>query len=243
MLLGPILCLVASFPHPASSSDMALADAVRAAQAAGFTGIHLIEAVAIAQAESSGVTNEVTHDSNGTFDTGLWQINSVHKEYDSAKLKDPLYNAQAAYTLSKGGTDWSAWATYNNKRAQSEVGTAESAVQNVASTDPSVANVVPANFWTDLGKQELFGQLPGGAGVWNNLPGLPSLPGSGLVSGAEGALSTIGGAFARLSDPKFWLRVGEWLGAMVLIIIGLSLVFRRDITAGARGVAKAAVIA
>lgn len=43
---------------------------------------------------------------------GLWQINTLaHRQYNETSLLDPQYNARAAYDVSKGGTDWSAWWT------------------------------------------------------------------------------------------------------------------------------------
>lgn len=67
---------------------------------------------AIAQAESGGVVGRVGGpDKNGTFDYGLWQINSSHG-YDTQKLlTDPLYNAKAAVSIyhSQG---LGAWTTF-----------------------------------------------------------------------------------------------------------------------------------
>ena len=41
---------------------------------------------------------------------GLFQIHPVHWGWlDEDRLFDPLYNAQMAYELSQGGTDWSSW--------------------------------------------------------------------------------------------------------------------------------------
>lgn len=53
---------------------------------------------------------------NGTSTSfGLWQIHvPAHPQYDAASLLDPTYNAQAAFAISKGGTDWSAWSTYTS---------------------------------------------------------------------------------------------------------------------------------
>jgi cell wall-associated NlpC family hydrolase len=46
---------------------------------AGFKGDALVIAVAIALAESSGVSDAMNYNSNGgTYDTGCWQINTVH---------------------------------------------------------------------------------------------------------------------------------------------------------------------
>jgi hypothetical protein len=70
-------------------------------------------AAAIAMAESSGNTQAVDHDSNGSTDYGLWQINSVHG-YDPARLlNDPNYNAKAALAVYQS-SGWGAWTTYTS---------------------------------------------------------------------------------------------------------------------------------
>lgn len=68
-------------------------------------------AAAIAMAESGGVVNATNHDSNGTTDRGLWQINSVH---GAQSTYDPTANARAAVSISSNGTNWKPWATYNS---------------------------------------------------------------------------------------------------------------------------------
>jgi hypothetical protein len=85
------------------------------AQSAGFRGQSLQIATAIALAESGGRVAAVNHDSDGSTDRGLWQINSIHSEYNANRLlNDPAYNAQAAYQISSGGSNWYPWTTYVN---------------------------------------------------------------------------------------------------------------------------------
>lgn len=68
-------------------------------------------AAAIAMAESSG--NPLAVGDGGTS-FGLWQIHVPdHPEYHASSLGDPLYNAQAAYAISRGGSNWSPWSTFN----------------------------------------------------------------------------------------------------------------------------------
>jgi hypothetical protein len=55
-------------------------------------------AVAIALAESGGRTDAHHHNTNGTDDDGVWQINSVHG-YPVAKLLVPSFNATAAHVI------------------------------------------------------------------------------------------------------------------------------------------------
>lgn len=86
------------------------------AYAAGFRGNALLEAVAIAHAESGFNPTEVDHDSNGTQDWGLWQINSVHG-YSKAQMFDASKNAAAAFRISNRGSDFGPWSTYAKSAA------------------------------------------------------------------------------------------------------------------------------
>ena len=85
------------------------------ARQSGFSGQDLQIAVAIAFAESSFDTAAINHDSNGSSDYGLWQINSTHG-YDSALLlSSPQYNANAAFRIyTSAGRTFSPWSTYNS---------------------------------------------------------------------------------------------------------------------------------
>lgn len=69
-------------------------------------------AAAVAMAESGGNPNAMG-DAQFGGSVGLWQINlPSHPNYDPARLTDPVYNAQAAYAISSGGTNWQPWTTY-----------------------------------------------------------------------------------------------------------------------------------
>src|ERR1035437_1421125 len=87
------------------------------AQQAGFTGLGLINAVAVALAESGGSTT-ATHTNTapgayqGSVDQGLWQINSQAWPQYASGIFDPLANAQAAFAISKGGVDFTPWSTW-----------------------------------------------------------------------------------------------------------------------------------
>lgn len=70
-------------------------------------------------AESGGVAhkNNAGLNYDGSVDYGLMQINSIHADMVKGKLSrlyDPATNIKIAYSLSKGGTDWTPWSTYNN---------------------------------------------------------------------------------------------------------------------------------
>jgi hypothetical protein len=66
-------------------------------------------AVAVAMAESGGRADAQNHNTNGSTDRGLWQINSVH---GSLSTFDPNANAKAAVAISHAGLDWTPWTTF-----------------------------------------------------------------------------------------------------------------------------------
>jgi len=65
-------------------------------------------AAEIAMAESGGDQYATDHDSNGTTDEGLWQVNSSN---GALATYDAYGNARSAITLSDDGESWSAWVT------------------------------------------------------------------------------------------------------------------------------------
>ncbi|HET7639956.1 MAG TPA: transglycosylase SLT domain-containing protein, partial [Ktedonobacteraceae bacterium] len=83
------------------------------ARSAGFPDSEIPRAVAIALAESGGRTDVIGHNTNGTVDVGLWQINSVHG-HSTASMQDPVQNAQAAHQIwAAAGNRWTPWVTFN----------------------------------------------------------------------------------------------------------------------------------
>ncbi|AQZ62451.1 hypothetical protein BKM31_14160 [[Actinomadura] parvosata subsp. kistnae] len=88
-------------------------------------------AVAVALAES-GCNPGASHtNTNGTVDRGLWQINSIHP-YSSECLFDAQCNANAAYAISGGGSNWKPWVTYNTGAYQKYLDRARAAVERLA---------------------------------------------------------------------------------------------------------------
>ena len=86
------------------------------ALAAGFSLEEAITATAISIAENGGGNPAALspRNRNGTFDLGLWQINSIHwpKYGGEQALVDPLNNARAAHGIYVG-SGWCAWSTYD----------------------------------------------------------------------------------------------------------------------------------
>lgn len=75
-------------------------------------------AYAVANAESQLKPDAVGYntDKRKTIDRGLFQINDYwHSEVSNECAYDLVCNIKEAYRISKGGTDWTPWVTYNNK--------------------------------------------------------------------------------------------------------------------------------
>lgn len=100
------------YPTIAAAGHLSVSQIGAVAQTAGFEGEGLVMAIAVAIAESGGDPAATDHDSNGTVDRGLWQINSVHVKYSGSCDYDPACCARAAYEISGRGNNWSAWVTF-----------------------------------------------------------------------------------------------------------------------------------
>ena len=102
-------------------------DLLQLAQQAGSGGDPQT-AVAVALAESGGDTQALGRNADGSRDRGLWQINDhAHAEVSDACAFDPACNAQAAYAISNGWTDFHPWTTFQTGAYQqfmSQVSTA-----------------------------------------------------------------------------------------------------------------------
>jgi murein DD-endopeptidase MepM/ murein hydrolase activator NlpD len=185
------------------------------ASQAGFTANALVIAIAVCLAESRGVYSTLHLNSDGTWDRGLWQINSVHTQYDANRLlTDPLYNAQAAYALSSGGRNWGPWTTYNTGEYQQYIARATTAASiygaTKGTTPPPVTGAGSGGIqpWytfkrvDNLGTPDPFGgfpkpdsniQLPAGYPVTALLPG--------TVSGVDTSSSWGASITIRLDQP------------------------------------------
>ncbi len=89
------------------------------AQKAGFSGGSALTIAAIAEAESNGDPSAINHNKNGTTDYGVLQINSSNLKslgITPQQAMDPSTAFNAAYMLSKSGTNFHDWTTYNDDR-------------------------------------------------------------------------------------------------------------------------------
>jgi hypothetical protein len=86
---------------------------------AGFRGTGLINAIAIALAESGGQTHgkdNVNTDQWKSRDRGLYQINSHwHPEVTDQCAYNPICASGAAFRISAKGSNFGAWSTFNSK--------------------------------------------------------------------------------------------------------------------------------
>jgi hypothetical protein len=97
---------------PESGDKFSKDELVQLCEAHDFPDPNLM--AAIMMAESDGDPAARNYNTNGTIDRGLGQVNSVHSQYDGAKLYDADYNADACYEISDGGTNFEPWATYQS---------------------------------------------------------------------------------------------------------------------------------
>lgn len=65
-------------------------------------------AASVAMAESSGNPQSTNHNTNGSWDMGLWQINMGSRD---TSWFDPVKNAREAIRQSHNGKDWRPWCT------------------------------------------------------------------------------------------------------------------------------------
>ena len=99
---------------------------------AGWRGGALQTAIAIGLAESGCEPGATGHNPGGSRDRGLWQINSRwHPNVTDACAYDAQCNANYAFQLSRNGTKWSDWATFNNGLHHKHMGVAADACRAV----------------------------------------------------------------------------------------------------------------
>ena len=109
------------YENATSLTDSQLVELLKAV---GFKGKGLKTAWAVAKAESNGrpfAFNGNTKTGDSSF--GIFQINMLGTlgpdrrdkfELDlNAELFSPVKNAEIVYHMTKGGTDWSSWSSYN----------------------------------------------------------------------------------------------------------------------------------
>jgi hypothetical protein len=154
-------------------------------------------AVAVALAESGGAVNAINHNTDGSTDRGLWQINSVHGNLSTF---DPLANAKAAVKISSGGLNWQPWTTYRNGAYKSHLSGARKApatpVRGTDTTSTASSN-----------DGQLFGESKQSqlkyAAVWAGVLGV------GVAIAGIGVNRILGGAPARTAKAAAKSKAGK----------------------------------
>ena len=143
-------------------------------------------AAAIAMAESGGKPTAINHNTNGSVDRGLFQINSVHGAQSSTDLAT---NIKAAIAISSNGTNWNPWTTYTSGKYKPYLTQAQDAIKTL-----------------DTGSSTLDQVL--------NAP-------SAAVSAIGDVGSSVGSIATLLTSGQFWLRLGEAIAGVILLVMGL----------------------
>lgn len=168
--------------------------AAQSAYAAGFRGQALITAVAIAGAESSYGADPGPSPTN---DYGFWQINSPsHPQYSTWQLlSSPLYNAQAAYAISGGGTNFTPWTTYTSGAYKSHLSEATAAVNSIGTGLGSAAAAVAAfaaSIVFPLGSAK-YTETQGYSPTGHQGVDLAAPAGTPIYAAASGTIKSVGG--------------------------------------------------
>ena len=117
---------------------------------------------AITLAESSGNPSAINsgyllpNGARSEYSVGLAQVNTLaHPQYSVNELLNPSSNLAAAYQISSGGTNFSAWSTFLNGAYQKYLGVAQAASNSVISGNPQVTTATNSNFITKMGSTGL----------------------------------------------------------------------------------------
>lgn len=121
-------------------------DIARLARAAGFPESQVAVAVAVALAESAGYPAATNHNTNGSVDFGLWQINTVHGALlTTGAWCVPADNAAMAHTVwTRAGGSWTPWATFNSGSYLSHLAAANRAALALGMPTASAHTTTPA---------------------------------------------------------------------------------------------------
>lgn len=205
-------------------STLSAAQIAAVAAGAGFHGTGLRNAVAVALAESGGRTNAVgvNSDRYRSRDRGLWQINDHwHPEVSDAAAFDPARAAAAAYRISAGGSNWSAWSTWKNGSAQAQFGRAQLAIGK-AGTAPAAGTAQNVG----LNLPDPLDPLLGGLGLLDLLGGKNGVTGGigSTLDAAKAGIALAVKAGAWMADAHNWGRVAMVTGGTVGVLVALDMI-------------------
>jgi hypothetical protein len=111
-IVGAVVLLVLLFGEEEQIARRKLSrgELVKLARDVGFPDADF--AATIAMRESGGDPMAANDNPPRERSFGLWQINLLaHPQFSRENMLNPRRNAEAAFAISKHGTDWSAWST------------------------------------------------------------------------------------------------------------------------------------
>lgn len=171
---------------------------------AGFRGNAWAIAVAVSFAENGAHDATAQHvNADGSVDTGLWQINSVHDQWTIRALFDAQTNANAAYQISSQGRDWQPWVTYSRKLYLAQMPAAHATIADLQAHGGAVT-------WL---QNNPLGTAPGVKGSVNS-PNILTQASRGWVGDFIGA---VGGYVGRAF---------KMVGGLILMLMGLYFIAR-----------------
>jgi hypothetical protein len=171
-----------------------------------------VTATAVAMAESGGNERATNRNDDGSTDSGLWQINSVHLRshptWTVTWLQNPANNAEAMRVVSNGGANWQPWTAFRNGKYKSHLTQARAAVD---ATSGSTG---------DLSVSERLGDVAGGVGqlASDPLSVLADVAGA-LTGGFQAMLDIVNGIGGWITDPHNWTRVAYVLAGGALVVM------------------------
>jgi len=189
---------------------------------AGFRGEALRWAVAIAKAESGG--NPSAYNPEAAAGTapnagsrGLWQIyGTAHPQYNSSIAFDPAVNARAAFEVYReAGNRFTPWSTFNNGMASAFVNGLT--IKQPAKTTNNLGTAVQSSIIGKVGDIQQTTQTTTQA----------------LGDIASGKF--IENIFSKVDK----VSLGFYLGGIVLILVGLSVLFAKPVAQATLAVAEA----
>ena len=185
-------------------AKMTMAEIGSAMVKAGWPPETIAVGIGIAMAESGGdPTVRGGPNRNGTYDYGLFQINSIHNP-TAQNWADPVVNASMALKVYReAGNKWTPWSTY-------KAGTHH-------------------KFMTEANRTAGNMKLSGESGEAGENAAPADL---GLIGGAIGTAETVkevAQLAQALISPSFWRTVLVIFIALVLIVAGIVVVLRRPI--------------
>lgn len=201
----------------------------------GATPWQAVIASAVVMAESSGRTDAVNHNSNGTWDAGLGQINQIHG-YSLNDMKDPNKNMEAIKKVSGGFKDWTPWVAYNSGAYRRFMGKKDALLKakgsSGAGNGKTSAGSAGGISSSDAQKWASFqGGLPGTQLV-NGLSPIPFSPfapldpsGTGGVGDLLNFPTEITDTFRlvnRLFEARFWYQTGKVVLGVGAVIFGVN---------------------